>query len=273
MGIRNKNININKKQKIIGLYTEYDSKINNKNIRIQKKCLFKNKENNLKKIDFRFFKTTEKMNQRKKLLNKEEFDSININKKASLESSRFINYNIIKEKASDLTLNSNLNIINRDKLKGRCEPNYEIEFEDYITKLNSEDFNIDKELSERPLFNLINNYQYHSNLYKQTKNCLKYDGDKDNILILHETNSSNNNKNKIPISSLTNIFNVKQTKKHKIFLDKIKTHYNLNKKYKILNNRNDKHKINFLIKTENNYKTESSTSANSKSKFLNVSSS
>ena len=275
MKTRNKNININKKQKIIGLYTEYDSKFNNKNIRIQEKFIFKNQGNNIKRIDIKFFKTTENVNRFKNILNKEERDS-NINNKTSLESSRFINYNIIKEKTSDLTFKSTLNITNRNQLKNQIynqfELNNEVEFEEYIAHLNSEDFNIDKELIERPLFNLMKQYQFHSNLNKQKKLCQKSEGDETQKSILYENNLANNKKNKIKIHSLIHIFNSKKMKKHKIFLDKINKRYNFDKKNKIISNTDDKHKFDILIKNEYNHKTELSTSANSKyskSKGLN----
>ena len=271
VGINNKNIN--RKNKIIALYTEYDSKINNIDINRQKKYLFKNKENNIKRIDIKFLKSPEKNNKIRISSKKDELDFLNINNKASLESSKFINYNIMKEKTSDLTIKSSLNILQQNQLKiqiyNRSNQNCEIEFEDYITKLNSEDFNIDKELKERPLFYLINNYLVNSKLNIKSKFHQKTEGDIFKKPIINDNNFTNNNKNKTRISSLINILNNKKMKKHKILLENINHHYSLDKKCEIKNNRNDKHKFHSLIRTENKHKTELSTSANSKSKFIN----
>ena len=202
VGINNKNIN--RKNKIIALYTEYDSKINNIDINRQKKYLFKNKENNIKRIDIKFLKSPEKNNKIRISSKKDELDFLNINNKASLESSKFINYNIMKEKTSDLTIKSSLNILQQNQLKiqiyNRSNQNCEIEFEDYITKLNSEDFNIDKELKERPLFYLINNYLVNSKLNIKSKFHQKTEGDIFKKPIINDNNFTNNNKNKTRIS-------------------------------------------------------------------------
>ena len=177
---------------------------------------------------------------------------------------------MIKEKTSDLTLKSTLNILKQNQLKiqiyNSSDQNYEIEFEDYITKLNSSDFNIDKELKERPLFYLINNYLVNSKLNIRTKFHQKTEGDLSEKQLLYNNNFTNN-KNKARISSLINILNNKKVKKHKIFVEKIKNDCSLDKKYKIINNRNDKHNFRFLIKSEKKQRTELSTSANSK--FIN----
>jgi len=269
VGINNKNII--QKHKIISLYTEYDSKINNININNHKKSLFKNEENNIKRIDIKFIKSPEKVSKIKIPSRKDDLDFFNINNKTSLESSKFINYNMIKEKTSDLTLKSTLNILKQNQLKiqiyNSSDQNYEIEFEDYIAKLNSSDFNIDKELKERPLFYLINNYLVNSKLNIRTKFHQKTEGDLLAKQPIYNNNFTNNNKNKARISSLINILNNKKLKKHKIFVEKIKNEYNLDKKYKITNNRNDKHNFRFLIKSEKKQRTELSTSANSK--FIN----
>ena len=269
VGINNKNII--QKHKIISLYTEYDSKINNININNHEKSLFKNEENSIKRIDIKFIKSPEKISKIKIPSRKDDLDFFNINNKASLESSKFINYNMIKEKTSDLTLKSTLNILKQNQLKIQIytslDQNYEIEFEDYITKLNSGDFNIDKELKERPLFYLINNYLVNSKLNIRTKFHQKTEGDLSENQPIYNNNFTNNNKNKARISSLINILNNKKLKKHKIFVEKIKNDYSLDKKYKIINNRNDKHNFRFLIKSEKKQRTELSTSANSK--FIN----
>ena len=268
VGIDNKNII--QKHKIISLYTEYDSKINYININNHEKSLFKNEENNIKRIDIKFLKSPEKVSKIKIPSRKDDLDFFNINNKASLESSKFINYNMIKEKTSDLTLKSTLNILKQNQLKiqiyNSSDQNYEIEFEDYIAKLNSGDFNIDKELKERPLFYLINNYLVNSKLNIRTKFHQKTEGDLSEKQLLYNNNITNS-KNKARISSLINILNNKKVKKHKIFVEKIKNDCSLDKKYKIINNRNDKHKFHFLLKTEKKQRTELSTSANSK--FIN----
>ena len=226
VGIDNKNII--QKHKIISLYTEYDSKINYININNHEKSLFKNEENNIRRIDIKFLKSPEKVSKIKIPSRKDDLDFFNINNKASLESSKFINYNMIKEKTSDLTLKSTLNILKQNQLKiqiyNSSDQNYEIEFEDYITKLNSGDFNIDKELKERPLFYLINNYLVNSKLNIRTKFYQQTEGDLSEKQLLYNNNFTNN-KNKARISSLINILNNKKVKKHKIFVEKIKNDY------------------------------------------------
>ena len=99
-------------------------------------------------------------NKNKKILNLKEVDSLycteNENEnKSSKNSSKFINLDILNEKISimdglELTNHSNINNINNDE-KNK-ESYSEIEFEDYIKKLNLGNFNIDRELFERPLF-------------------------------------------------------------------------------------------------------------------------
>ena len=163
-----KNIGI-KKNKLFGLYTEYDSKINynQKNYNIQTENIFKRKyKNNTKGIDIKF----SGINKRTKILNFKEFRPFSINNSA-LESSRFINYDITKERKSfkdafELTNITYLNKTSKNKLikdlENQNNQNDEMEFEDYISKLNSGDFNIDEQLSDRPLLSLINKYIFNS---------------------------------------------------------------------------------------------------------------
>ena len=157
------------KRKLIGLYTEYDSKINGNyvNNNIKKECILKKETDEfIKGKDIKFLKINGRFYQTTNLLNSKERESF-INNKTSLESSKFINYDIIKEKPSFIevieTINkSHLNNTNKNELMKKIENKYnnvfEIEFENYITKLNSGEFNIDKQLSERPLLKLKNKY-------------------------------------------------------------------------------------------------------------------
>ena len=100
--------------------------------------------------------------------------------KSSLNSSKFINFDIINEKVTltdrlELTNKSNCNNNklyqinkndlnkNKDLKKGKY---FEIEFEDYIKKLNLEEVNLDKELIERPLYFEVNK-KYKKNKSKK----------------------------------------------------------------------------------------------------------
>jgi len=262
----------NKNLKITGLYTEYDSANNNDQKNIMNKCLFKRVDkNNIKRIDIKFFKPPKKIKKYKRLLKNDEFGLFNANNKASIESSKFINYDIIKEKTLDLTLKSTLNYAFKNQLKekndNKYEQNFEIEFEDYITKLNSGYFNIDRELNERPLLYLMKNYKTKLNYNKSAKLFIKSKKDETIKSLLHE-HRFNNNKNKNRISSLISILNSKKIKKHKIILEKIHSRSIIDKKYKNINIKKNVNNISSIYKKENNLKTELSTSANSKSKFL-----
>ena len=262
----------NKNLKITGLYTEYDSANNNDQKNIMNKCLFKRVDkNNIKRIDIKFFKPPKKIKKYKRLLKNDEFGLFNANNKASIESSKFINYDIIKEKTLDLTLKSTLNYAFKNQLKekndNKYEQNFEIEFEDYITKLNSGYFNIDRELNERPLLYLMKNYKTKLNYNKSAKLFIKNQKAETIKFLLHE-NRFNNNKNNNRISSLISILNSKKIKKHKIFLEKIHSRSIIDKKYKNINSKKNVNNISSVCKKENNLKTELSTSANSKSKFL-----
>ena len=262
----------NKNLKITGLYTEYDSANNNDQKNIMNKCLFKRVDKtNIKRIDIKFFKPPKKIKKYKRLLKNDEFGLFNANNKASIESSKFINYDIIKEKTLDLTLKSTLNYAFKNQLKekndNKYEQNFEIEFEDYITKLNSGYFNIDRELNERPLLYLMKNYKTKLNYNKSAKLFIKNQKAETIKSLLHE-NRFNNNKNNNRISSLISILNSKKIKKHKIFLEKIHSRSIIDKKYKNINSKKNVNNIFSIYKKENNLKTELSTSANSKSKFL-----
>ena len=74
----------------------------------------------------------------------------------------------------------------------------------------------------------------------------------------------NNKKGKNKISSLINTTKNKKKKNHQIILEKIKNQNKSDNNFKIINTRNEIHKNIYLNKRENNYKTELSTSANSK---------
>ena len=266
----------NKNLKIIGLYTEYDSTNNNNKNFIKNTYLFKREEkNNKKRIDIIFYKSKEKYERYKKLLKYDEFFLFNANNKVSIESSKFINYDIIKEKTSDLTLKSTSYYAFKNQLKEKNieqnEKNFEIEFEDYIEKLNSGNFNIDKELSERPLLYLMKKYKRKLNYNKSYKYFVQNENEETIKSLFNENRFNNSNKIKNRFSSIINILNSKKLKRHEIILEKIKHHHINDKKYKNIifnNNKNNINKISCIIKTENNLKTELSTSANSKSNFL-----
>ena len=263
----------NKNLKITGLYTEYDSTNNNSKNNIMNKCLFKRVDkNNIKSIDIKFFKPTKIIKNCKRLLKNDEFGLFNINNKASIESSKFINYDIIKEKTLDLTLKSTLNYTFKNQLKekndNKYEQNFEIEFEDYITKLNSGYFNIDRELNERPLLYLMKKYKTKLNSNKSFNLFIKNQKVENIKSLLHENRFNDNNRYKNRISSLINILNSKKIKKHEMILEKMNNHYIIDKNYKNINNKQNVNNISYTYKKENNLKTELSTSANSKSKFL-----
>ena len=223
--------------------------------------------------------------QRTKYMKLNDINLFYINNKASLESSKskFINFDIIKERTSFIesltntkkTYLDNINKNNLMKIKeNKLEGFIEIEFEDYIKKLNSGNFNIDRELKERPLFQLINKYElnlrFHS-LNKISKDVRNYS--KLKKLKIRKNNSLNyknmnnkkaNNKN----TSLRKINKNGKKKSNKIIFDKINNKNNSASKYRIISTRNEIHKNIYLNKSENNYKTELSTSSNSKSKLL-----
>ena len=93
-----------------------------------------------------------------------------------------------------------------------------------------------------------------------------YAGSNIEMLVSLESDDYKSNKN---VNYKFKLFdsNNKKVKKHKIFVEKIKNDCSLDQKYKIINNRNDKHNFRFLIKSEKKQRTELSTSANSK--FIN----
>ena len=263
-----KNIGI-KKNKLFGLYTEYDSKINynQKNYNIQTENIFKRKyKNNTKGIDIKF----SGINKRTKILNFREFRPFFINN-SSLESSKFINYDITKERKSfkdafELTNITYLNKTSKNKLikdlENQNNQNDEMEFEDYISKLNSGDFNIDEQLSDRPLLSLINKYIFNSRkLYQET---LFY---KSNLTLNSiKPKSSSNYKKKDKINSLKNAHKNKNIEIKKILVKKVNNLFNINKK--VINKRKDIYKSFHFLNTINDHKTELSTSSNYKSKLI-----
>ena len=130
----------------------------------------------------------ESINKNKKLLNL-NVDSLYDNekeKKSSLNSSKFINLDILNERISimdglELTNHSNINRSNNnnDLNKDSC---YELEFEDYIKKLNLGNVNIDRELFERPLFCDRSKKLNSNNSSNKVKNCFKKISIKSNFL-------------------------------------------------------------------------------------------
>ena len=105
-------------------------------------------------------------------------------KKSSIKSSKFINFDLINENESifdgiELTnyFIKNVENKNNNNYNNLKDGFYEIEFEDYIKKLNLEEVNIDRELFERPLFynrsKKINSKPNTNKLknYFKTSNC------------------------------------------------------------------------------------------------------
>ena len=113
----------------------------------------------------------------------------------------------------------------------------------------------------------MKNYKTKLNYNKSAKLFIKNQKAETIKSLLHE-NRFNNNKNKNRISSLISILNSKKIKKHKIILEKIHSRSVIDKKYKNINSKKNVNNISSVCKKENNLKTELSTSANSKSKFL-----
>ena len=198
--INSRNDLFSQKNKIIFIstYSSQANKLNNNKFNKSQKNEIKNKEVNTKTIYTEFNKNiiTNKnieqyqgqnsnqvflydifnkkniQNEKKKILNLN--DSLNYpenENKSSINSSKFINFDIVNEKISvidglELTEFSYKNVDNekskknvnknqddiKNNNKQKKEGCYEMEFEDYITKLNLGDVNIDRELFERPLF-------------------------------------------------------------------------------------------------------------------------
>ena len=210
--VNSRNDNISQKNKKIFLFSNSSQVFKQKKhniINISSKKEIKNKENNKKTIQTEFDKNNyinknrisnlnknknlnkellnevlknqnniESINKNKKLLNL-NVDSLYDNekeKKSSLNSSKFINLDILNEKISimdglELTNQSNINKNNNNDLnKDSC---YEIEFEDYIKKLNLGNVNIDRELFERPLFYNRSKKLNANNSSNKVKNCFK----------------------------------------------------------------------------------------------------
>ena len=253
---KNNKTNINNKF----VHNELDSKINSTKNQNNLKNI--TKENYKKSKDLKkdsLYDTQNILNKKKnneinkknnKLLDMMEIDSINYNKdnkdnmdnkdnidnKSSINSSKFINFDIINEKISlldglDLTNNNSNNInhqVNKENLSNNNsrENYFEIEFEDYIKKLNLEDVNIDKELFERPLF-------YHRNKnIKQHKNTKKIKNNYDKKFqsnIIRNKNLHCLKMNKIKNLSLRNSLNNNNKLNNILYGEKTK--YNLHKKY------------------------------------------
>ena len=245
------------KKKLISLYTEYDSKINlNENNKIidNNKFFINNKTKNYnEKIGFKFSKMKENI-QRTKYMKLNDINLFYINNKASLESSKskFINFDIIKERTSFIesltntkkTYLDNINKNNLIKIKENKSIEFiEIEFEDYIKKLNSENFNIDRELKERPLFQLINKYEvnlrFHS-LNKISKDVRNYSKLKTKLNIRKNNSLNSKNMNNKKTNNKNTSLNKNGKKKiNKIILDKINNKNNSASKYRIINTRNE----------------------------------
>ena len=275
------------KNKLICLYTEYDSKINSKekNRSINKNLFInENSKNYNKEMRFKCLKNTENNIQTKKYFNFNDINLFYINNKASLESSKFINFDIMKERTSFVEVLAHTNKTYLDKInknhlikmkENKSDKFFEIEFEDYIKKLNSEEFNIDRELKERPLMHLKNKYEIKLRL--NSLNKIYHDKRKYSTMKAKTNKRKNNSVNsksfinkkvKNKIKSLINTIQNKKMKSHKIILDEINKEKIMDKKFGNIYRRNDLHKNIYLNNSEYNYKSELSTSSNSKSKFL-----
>ena len=166
---------------------------NRKNTNLNKELL----SDILKKLKKENIKNNINIEQKKKLLNLKEIDSIPNDKdnNSSINSSKFINFDIINEKESIIeeleitnrTNNKNylnfkncLNLDNNNHIQTK-ESLHEMEFEDYIKKLNLEEVNIDKELNERPLF------------YKRNRNIVSFNISQNKLKNYLTTNNTSNN--------------------------------------------------------------------------------
>ena len=264
---------------------------NKKNTNVNKELssdIFKkpNKENIKNKIN---------TNQRKKLLNIKENDSLYNDKDkntSSINSSKFINFDIINEKESiidelEITNSSNKNNFFNFKKGKNLEKNniqnkesfFEIEFEDYIKKLNLEEVNIDKELFERPLlykrnknFNLNNHQQNKLKNYLTTNNTSNnFFSNKIKIKNINDINCTSNFK-KFSLRNSLNKNIKKATKNHeqpqKIIIEPKKQNNKIIKK----NNNIQTFNINSFIKSRRildlNHKKDILTSQNSYSNLL-----
>ena len=233
-------------------------------------------------------------NKNKKILNLKEVDSLycteNENEnKSSKNSSKFINLDILNEKISimdglELTNHSNINNINNDE--NNKESYSEIEFEDYIKKLNLGNFNIDRELFERPLFynrsKKINSNK-SSNKIKNYFNKISYESkflpDENELKNLYK-NKNHSLRNSLKKSSDNK--NKNQNLSFKSKTDKTKKESNFNTGNKKKNNdiiiyRNNHNYIpNISLNTNNksrrvldsNYKKESKGFSRTNSKLL-----
>ena len=167
---------INKEENNKTIYTEINkNKYNYSNIINNHKIIHNNKNNNINRnlnkellydlLDKYIDKNinNNNINQKKKIDSKYCAENTN-EKKSSINSSKFINFDIINENESiidgiELTNHSIKNFENNNNNNNYNCKNinkdrfYEFEFEDYIKKLNlEEEVNIDRELFERPLF-------------------------------------------------------------------------------------------------------------------------
>ena len=110
--------------------------------------------------------------------------------------------------------------------------------------------------------------RFHS-LNKISKDVRNYSKLKTKLNIRKNNSLNSKNMNNKKTNNKNTSLNKKGKKKsYKIILDKINNKNNSASKYRIINTRNEIHKNIYLNKSENNYKTELSTSSNSKSKLL-----
>ena len=266
------------------IHNELYSKINNSG---EKKLKNNEKEecHRSKKLICDIFKEFNKQkkspnkNNRNKYIELMQMNSIQYTKdnqdnKSSIKSSKFINFDIIDEKISFIDGLDVMNLYdkknnnkNQQQKDSQNENNYEMEFEDYIKKLNLEEVNIDKELLERPL--------YYKNIIKFGKNSEKKINDNCkcsyNSAKPQNLNYLNNNKN----TKLNKDNNYNNKEKIKFNFDKKFNNYKNNNKlyYSVKSKEKNKNKIknnnicNYLYCTQ----SRRNINFNEKKKYINIS--
>ena len=263
------------------IHNELHSKKNNSNQK-DLKNIDKEKSQKPKKLICDIFKEFNKQKKstikynRNKFIDMKQMDSMNNNKdnkdnKSSVNSSKFINFDIINEKISiidgidSMNLYDKNNNINHQKKDNKNDNNqkdniYEIEFEDYIKKLNLEEVNIDEELLERPLLyrnNILlekNSGKKINDIFKSTYNIKK---NRNSDLIISDKNSKTNKI--IKKEKINKFYNFKTNNRQK---NKIQTKNKINNIYKYPYSNQSGRGLYF------NEKKNISTSPNSKLKFI-----
>ena len=156
------------------------------------------------------------------LYNKNNNNGCNIN----LENdSQFINFDIINDNSELYELSKiNDDLLLNEKENKDLNDEYEYEFEEYISKLNSNNINIDKQLNERPLFS---SFMLNSDKKYKINRDSKNNDNNISKIIRKKINRRNNNK-----KDYFNDLKIKQNNKAiKIFETTNSLYVNKNKYY------------------------------------------